>query len=134
MNAPRRIQLSRVAGWCLADQSTNYVIVDRRGPWGNPWTVHPSGKQWTVRLNGGVRVLGTFDTKHEAQGFAVGMFWRWLTDDAFAQTLPDMGRGWILDSLDELRGKDLCCWCAAGSPCHAEVYIEILAARDVVPS
>ena len=31
--------------------------------------------------------------------------------------------------LDELRGKDLVCWCAPDAPCHADVLID-LANRD----
>ena len=27
--------------------------------------------------------------------------------------------------LDELRGKDLACWCKEGEPCHADVLLEI---------
>lgn len=134
MSEPRRIQLSRGRGWRLADHSTNYVIVDRRGPWGNPWTVHPFGKQWDVRRNGSWPVLGVFDTKNEAQALAVATFKRWLTDDTFAATQPSMGRDWILDSLDDLRGKDLCCWCSAGLACHVDAYFEILATATGVPS
>lgn len=29
-----------------------------------------------------------------------------------------------LDFL-ELRGKDLCCWCPIGSPCHAEILLRL---------
>ena len=27
--------------------------------------------------------------------------------------------------LDELRGKDLACWCKIGEPCHADILIEL---------
>ena len=27
--------------------------------------------------------------------------------------------------LTELRGKNLSCWCAIGSPCHADVLLEL---------
>lgn len=126
MAEPRRIQLSRKAGWKLADHvAGEYVIVDRRSGFGNPWGVHPRGKRWMVLRNGNFPVLGEFDTKPEAQGLAVELFHRWLTDDEFAATLPEMGRDWILDSLDDLRGKDLCCWCADGTPCHADVLLAL---------
>jgi hypothetical protein len=29
------------------------------------------------------------------------------------------------DELDELRGKDLMCWCPLDQPCHADVLLEI---------
>ena|SRR6266571_4724022 len=28
--------------------------------------------------------------------------------------------------LDELRGKDLCCWCSISSACHADILIEYI--------
>lgn len=27
--------------------------------------------------------------------------------------------------LEAIRGKDLACWCAIGSPCHADVLLEL---------
>lgn len=125
MAEPRRIQLSRAREWRLADHSTNCKIVDRRGAYGNPWTVSSHAGQWCVLLNASFPVLASFDTKAEAQARAVQWFHRWLTDDAWASQLPDMGRDWIVEHLHELRGKDLCCWCAAGTPCHAQVLIDL---------
>lgn len=126
---PKRIQLSRARGWKLTDHTTNYVIIDRRGPWGNPWGIQKSGKRWSVRLGDTWPIVGAFDTKDEAQECAVGQFRRWLADDAFAETLPGMGRFWILESLDELAGKDLACWCPTELACHATAYFEVLAAQ-----
>jgi len=31
---------------------------------------------------------------------------------------------WIAEHLDELRGKNLACWCKKGKPCHADVLLE----------
>jgi hypothetical protein len=40
----------------------------------------------------------------------------------------------LMTRLDELRGKDLACWCKPGEPCHADVLLELsnytLAIRD----
>ena len=33
------------------------------------------------------------------------------------------------DFLDELRGKDLACWCPLDKPCHADVILKILKER-----
>lgn len=27
--------------------------------------------------------------------------------------------------LNELRGKDLACWCRVGAPCHADILLEL---------
>ena len=128
MSTPRRIRLQRTKGWSIKDQSTDYVIVDRRGAWGNPWTIHRSGKQWFVLRDTAWPALGTFDTQADAQTFAVGLFRRWLSDNDFAATLPNLawGRTWILDHLGELAGKDLACWCREETACHAGVYFELL--------
>ena len=32
----------------------------------------------------------------------------------------------IMASLEELRGKDLACWCSLDKPCHADVLLEKL--------
>lgn len=29
------------------------------------------------------------------------------------------------EELEELKGKNLACWCKEGSPCHADVLLEI---------
>ena len=34
---------------------------------------------------------------------------------------PEAFEEWIAP----LRGKNLCCWCAIGSPCHADVLLEL---------
>lgn len=33
------------------------------------------------------------------------------------------------NSLDELRGKDLACWCKEGAPCHADILLELANAQ-----
>lgn len=30
------------------------------------------------------------------------------------------------DYLDELRGKDLACWCSLDEPCHADILLDML--------
>jgi hypothetical protein len=37
----------------------------------------------------------------------------------------DTERDRILADIDELRGKDLACWCSLDKPCHADVLLEI---------
>lgn len=125
--APKRLQLSRAKGWRIADYSANYVIVDRRGIWGNHWTILQSGKQWLVLRDNVWPVLATFDTKTEAAAFAVDRYRQWLTDDDFAIAHPGLmwERTWVLEHLHKLRGKTLCCWCKDDEPCHARVLDEL---------
>ncbi len=100
---PERIQLSRVRGWRMPE---NTVKVDRTTRWGNPYrvgsTVHRgppfSGRDEMVR-----------DAAH-----ACRLFRRWLMNlrDAEHHIAP-------------LRGKNLACWCKPGEPCHADVLLEL---------
>lgn len=103
---PERIQLRRTKGWRMPP---NTVKVDRSTVWGNPWPIGKSGP------------LGR--TAPDAEG-AVGFF-REMFDD------PEMKRATNYCDRDRervrafLRGKNLACWCAPGSPCHADVLLEI---------
>lgn len=108
---PKRIQLRRTKGWRMPD---NTVKVDRTTRWGNPFAV----------------------TEDRTRGEAVGAFRTWLTVDGCDADMPET-KLCILDSLDELRGKNLACWCpledAEGRrvPCHADVLLEIANGEDV---
>lgn len=31
----------------------------------------------------------------------------------------------MIESINELRGKDLACWCPLDRPCHADVLLEL---------
>lgn len=77
------------------------VYVGRGSRWGNPWQV-----------GGPSREPGkTVEKAAEAvECFRVG-FWS-------AHRTPD-------DARKALRGKPLCCWCAPGAPCHADVLLEV---------
>lgn len=73
---------------------------------------------------------------------------RWRVDEPLgralawdAQTVVDLYRAELTDALeiaspedrarrhamlrDELRGRDLVCWCPIGQPCHADVLLEL---------
>lgn len=42
--------------------------------------------------------------------------------DAFRITAPYFD---VTDDIEELRGKNLACWCKLGEPCHADVLLEL---------
>lgn len=103
---PQRIQLRRVRGWRMPE---NTVKVDRSTRWGNPWPVGEWGP------------LGR--KAPDAEG-AVGLFRAMLED-------PEMraAAGYPAD-LSPLRGLHLACWCplpAPGRPdhCHAAVLLVV---------
>lgn len=118
----QRIQLSRRKGWRLHEVSTNpngVVIVDRRSKWGNPFHVGVDGnveqcvelyRRW---LNG---EISEADTNWRYALKATGIDGRtiWLGKHLI----------WA-GALEELRGKDLACWCAT-DVCHASVLLELV--------
>lgn len=95
---PERIQLSRKKGWKLP---ANTVVVSRPSFWGNP-----------------IRVMGADNVLDQAR--TVEQYRAWLSGGmAFRDHLP------VLARLPELRGKNLACWCKPGTPCHADVLLEL---------
>lgn len=102
---PERIQLKRTKGWQMPP---NTVKVDRSTRFGNPWPVDA--------------YLCAYDAVDAFRRFVTGPEW----ED------PEMGRRHrlICEGLPDLRGKNLACWCPIGSPCHADVLLELANAPD----
>jgi hypothetical protein len=101
------------------------VYVGRPSRYGNPWIIRHIGRYgkflgayWLVQDS----TRNWYPSSQKvAQRFAVRMFRRWLRDNEFARRLI---------RLEELRGKDLACWCPLEDehgrrvPCHADVLLE----------
>lgn len=111
MSAPQRIQLRRAKGWRMPE---NTVKVDRSTKWGNPCRVvkNPCETNEYATAEEAVRVF-----RH---------------DIMHPEELP-----WPLLTIEEIRrelaGKNLGCWCPIGSPCHADVLLEIANSQEVQP-
>lgn len=108
---PVRIVLSRRAGFDL--QAMSHALnglpaqsVARPGPWGNPFTID------AVMAETG---LG----KDAAQAEAVARHGRWI-EGHLEGPVPPPSREKI---RAELAGKNLACWCRAGSPCHVDTLL-----------
>lgn len=116
MGAPARVQLRRTRGW---RKPANTVVVARPSKWGNPYRmveveilVAPDGGD--LWCPGGAR---------EA---AVTLFRRDLVHALDHRWIPsDLRFRIIAASLDELRGKNLACWCRPEQPCHADVLLDL---------
>lgn len=119
----------RRRGWRKPDGS---VCVTRPLKWANPYGVDssPVGGWIVCRSGAFFRTPGPnaldppphiFGRRLDAQWFAVQLYRAHLLRGPCA-TLRALAR-------DELGGRDLCCWCKPGEPCHADVLIEI-ANRD----
>lgn len=95
---PRRIQLRRLKGWRMPP---NTVKVDRTTMWGNRWKVGT----WSNTLGRPV----------ETTAEAVELYRKLLLH-------KEHHRAWVRENL---RGKNLACWCALDQPCHADVLLEV---------
>lgn len=98
---PVRLRLSRRAGFRLQEFSRAFnglpaTNVARPSVWGNPYKPDISPD--------GIE---------------------WTVEDCVAAF-----RDWIKSTqhfaaLDDLRGRNLACWCKPGSPCHADVLLDL---------
>lgn len=125
----KRIQRKRMKDWRMPE---NAVYVGRPSKWGNPFRAHRDEHGcWSVAFC----ELPIFIPKHsedDARAGAVRLFRAYMANDGSqVGAIRDCG-GWFLNqlALDELRGKDLACWCPLDKPCHADVLLE-LANRQV---
>lgn len=113
---PQRMQVSRKAGFNLQEASMALnglpaKLVTRPGPWGNPFSIDEVAK--TYRLD-----------RAAAQAKAVAMAGEWLRGTLDKKLSP--GAPPSREKIRaELAGRNLACWCRPGTPCHADVLIEL---------
>ena len=102
--SPRRIQLSRKAGWKMPP---NTAKVSRPTKWGNPYkigeTLYHAGTMFQVNAKKACELYAT-----------------WIGNQI------ESGR---LD-VKELRGKNLACFCPPNQPCHADVLLRLANIRS----
>jgi hypothetical protein len=108
----RRIQLSRAKGFNLQAASSALnglaaVNVARPGPWGNPFIVGEDG----------------------ARPHCIALFSDLLEGRYSLQARAPLAaqRAFVVHAADHwktLKGKNLACWCALTSACHADVLLE----------
>ena len=105
---PKRIQRKRTKGWKMPE---NTVYVGRPTMWGNPFKLGDtvSAEQLGIIHPQSLK-LDTIDKVLLAY-----QFW-----------LDNSHKGFKIKSqLEELRNKDLACWCAPGSKCHADILLQL---------
>lgn len=116
MPRPVRMQVSRKAGFNLQEVSHALnglpaKLVTRPGPWGNPFSIDEVARTYAL-------------DRAAAQAKAVAMASDWLRgtlDPALSPGAPPSR-----DTIRrELAGHNLACWCKPGTPCHADVLIEL---------
>ena len=95
----KRIQRKRTKGWQMPEGA---VYVGRPTKWGNPFK---AGEE--IPFLPGRRVA---DNRHAASLYA-----------GHAPLQPLLRAA----ARDELKGRDLACWCPLDQPCHADTLLEI---------
>lgn len=98
---PLRIQRKRTKGWRTPP---NTVYVGRGSKWANP---HRALLTVTWSAGGSFRRMNAEEVV-----------------ERYRQDLPFLLASAHLD-VSELRGKNLMCWCELGTPCHADVLLEV---------
>jgi len=104
---PKRIQRKRTKGWRMPE---NAVYVGRPTKYGNPFT----GPDAVEKYKNAVSQCPVPDSVYKDWTNHNGKIWI-LNILAYKKT------HW----LEELRGKDLACWCPLDKPCHADILLEI---------
>ena len=116
---PRRIQLKRTRGW---RKPAGAVVVSRPSKWGNP-VCWESNKTFDPATGETDPADPEAARRISVQGF------RSILDDVELRRLYAYPSD--AEIVDELAGKDLCCWCPLvdgdgnPAPCHADVLLAI---------
>lgn len=96
---PLRVQLSRKKGWRKPEGA---IVVARPRKWGNPYKAGEIDEATGRTLD---------------RATAVRLFRNFVMQTAWPELRASI--------VEELRGKQLCCWCPLDQPCHADVLAEI---------
>lgn len=114
------------------------VYVGRPTVWGNPWR---PGKPGTIALEGmpsDFRLtvdVSRNDARTAFRLWLLGERPSWMRPHAMMLSEDGWRLFWamwegsrqeILDSLPQLRGHPLVCWCPPDCPCHADVLLELV--------
>lgn len=126
MIAPVRLTLSRKKGFNLQEVSASRnglpaVAVSRPSIFGNPFTATAAIEVGYLKSKG----------DPDANAFLRDCFSEWIKTPHGQNSKwwmgdeSDRARSALMARLHELRGKNLACWCAEGSACHADIELEL---------
>lgn len=109
MNEPKRIQRRRVKGWRMPPDT---VSITRPGKWGNPFKVG----SYSYEVD--AFILNPFNAKPvlvKDVEMSLRMYKEYIDREVKFKRR----------NLEELRGKNLACFCKEGEPCHGDVLLEL---------
>lgn len=122
---PKRIQRRRTKGWRMPEGA---VYVGRPTKWGNPFNFAHVYDFWLTGR--GIPYIAVFcpecGTNHVVTGAGMSVQVEQNMYDSFSDIAE--ARQAILKSIDELRGKDLACWCPLvnSSGCYVQCHADVL--------
>jgi hypothetical protein len=105
---PIRVQRKRSKGWRMPE---NTVYVGRPTKWGNPYKV---GESWWNPNRGQF-----FFVTPTSINQCVSLYRMYATNCMEDQY------SWMIKEIQELRGKNLACFCPLDQACHADVLLEL---------
>lgn len=92
----------------------NTVSVCRPGKWGNRWRVGDIVQRFSAE-----KICETFTIETAAQAVAC------FREDMEQHLANPKARASIRAALDELRGKNIACFCGLDQPCHGDVLLDL---------
>ena len=110
---PVRIQRSR-QGKQISPNGLPIVYVGRPSKWGNPFKVTGQKGNWFV-VNQDNEPLITCDEEKDALFYCVENYTDYITHE------HNLG----IINIDDLKGKNLSCWCQLGKRCHSDILLKL---------
>lgn len=99
----------------------NTVKVDRTTKWGNPFALgavfNPGDPLWPYLKLPAMK-------KHPGEGMREVRLSPAIAIETYSWWIIEQPQ--LMLALDELRGKNLACWCKPGEPCHADYLLKLV--------
>ena len=118
---PKRIQRKRTKGWKMPE---NTISVTRPGKYGNPFRV---GHHYKKAVSTGT-VLGNFIWVEAYEGYQDKTYTTIKTTEEaikwFEWYLTTYSERQLQVLRNDLKGKDLACWCPLDKSCHADILLK----------
>lgn len=99
------------------------------------WVCRPSneyiGRNMNFYVKGatGSKWANPFAVKRYGLAKCLDLYRAWVTTGVNPISNKKRGRP-LIDEIDELRGRQLGCWCAPADPCHGKLLVELLQEQD----
>jgi len=119
----KRVQRKRTKGWKMPE---NTVYVGRPTKWGNP--IKLEGDMIYINASYRRKILDPWVYHNQGDiDDVLYLYWHILKGTQFKDVdLQYWSDRFKENDIEELRGKDLACFCSLSSKCHTDILIEAL--------